>query len=92
MLCKSQSRKRKHRTSSKKPLEIIEDIITWCSLEGDIILDPYLGSGSVAVACQKLKRDCIGIEIEEKYVKLTEERLSKEISQTKIGGHFSSQA
>lgn len=40
----------------KKPLEIIEDIITWCSEEGDVVLDPYLGSGSIAVASKNLKR------------------------------------
>ena len=37
---------------AQKPLEIIEDIILWCSKEGDTILDPYMGSGSVAVACK----------------------------------------
>jgi len=73
---------------AQKPLEIIEDIITWCSSKGDIILDPYLGSGSVAVACKKLGRECIGIEIEEEFVKLTEDRLSKVNAD---GGFFSSQ-
>lgn len=67
---------------AQKPLEIIEDIITWCSKEGDLVLDPYLGSGGVAVASKKLNRRCLGIEIEKKYIEIAEKRLNPE--QTKI--------
>ena len=69
---------------AQKPLEIIEDIVLWCSKEGDTILDPYLGSGSVAIACKKNKRDFIGIEIEEEYCKIAEARINKEQIQTKL--------
>ena len=41
---------------AQKPLEILEDIVTWCSDEGDLVLDPYMGSGSVGVACKKTQK------------------------------------
>lgn len=41
-------------------------MILHSSEEGDLILDPFLGSGSTAVACKELKRDFIGIELDDK--------------------------
>ena len=68
---------------AQKPLEIIEDIITWCSEEGDVVLDPYLGSGSIAAASKNLKRKFIGFEIEEDYIELVKKRLKNlEIQET----------
>ena len=61
---------------AQKPLEIIEDIIQWCSKENDVVLDPYCGSGTVELACKKLNRRFIGIDIEKKYVEMTKERLN----------------
>lgn len=60
---------------AQKPLEIVEDIITWCSEEGDTVLDPYLGSGSIAIASKKLKRKFIGFEVEENYIEIVKKRL-----------------
>jgi len=61
---------------AQKPLEILEDIVTWCSEEGDIVLDPYMGSGSTGIACKNLNRSFIGIDIEKKYVNLVEKRIT----------------
>ena len=47
------------------------------SAESDIILDPFLGSGTTAVACEKLNRRWIGIEINEEYCKIAKERILK---------------
>ena len=44
---------------------------------GMIVLDPFLGSGTTAVACEQLHRRCFGIEIEPKYCAVTLERLSQ---------------
>ncbi len=47
--------------------------------KGDLILDPFLGSGTTAVCAKKLGRKCIGIEIEEKYCKIAVERLRQSV-------------
>ena len=44
-------------------------------IEGDIVLDPFLGSGTTAFTAQKYNRHFIGIEREEKYIKMAKERL-----------------
>ena len=59
-----------------KPLSIIEDLIINSSLEGDIILDPFSGSGTVYVASQKLNRRCIAFEIDEDYYNISIKRAS----------------
>jgi site-specific DNA-methyltransferase (adenine-specific) len=42
----------------------------------DIILDPFLGFGTTMIACRNLKRSCIGIEINPKYVEIAKQRLN----------------
>ncbi len=61
-----------------KPIEVLEKIIHSCSKEGDIILDCYIGSGSVALACIKENREFIGFEINPEYVKIANKRLKQE--------------
>lgn len=51
-----------------------DHVYSW-SNPGDLVLDPFLGSGTTAVACKKLKRNCIGIEISEKYCEIAIKRL-----------------
>lgn len=56
------------------PLDLAKDhIISW-SNEGDLVLDPFMGSGTTGVACQELNRDFIGIEKVEKYYDIAKER------------------
>ena len=45
--------------------------------EAELILDPFLGSGTTAVACKELKRNCIGIEISPEYFKIAENRIKQ---------------
>lgn len=61
-----------------KPLDITEKIIRNSSQEGHLILDPYMGSGTTGVACKKLNRDFIGIELIEKYYNVSKERIYNE--------------
>ena len=67
--------------STQKPLKLIERLVIASSNEGDIILDPFLGSGSTAIASKKLNRKFIGIEVDKEYCKFAEERLKKELAQ-----------
>lgn len=58
---------------TEKPVELIQQLIM--ANKGEIILDPFLGSGTTAVACQNLHRNFIGIEISPEYCKIAEQRL-----------------
>ena len=51
---------------------------------GGITMDPFLGSGTTAIACERLNRRWIGIEIEEKYCEISAKRIEKERSQLKL--------
>jgi site-specific DNA-methyltransferase (adenine-specific) len=50
---------------TQKPVELIEKIVRECSAEGDIVCDPFMGSGTTAVACRKLGRNYYGFELDE---------------------------
>ena len=63
----------KHPT--QKPESTIKDFILYWSNEGDLILDPFSGVGSVAVVCKKLNRRYIGIEQSEEYCEMAKDRL-----------------
>lgn len=62
---------------TQKPLEIIERIIKASSPDKGIVLDPFMGSGTTAVACIKHNRNYIGFEINPEYCKIIEERVKK---------------
>lgn len=64
---------------SQKPIKLIKRLIVDNSKEGDTILDPFVGTGTTAVAAKQLNRNYIGIEINPDYVKIAEERLKQEV-------------
>lgn len=64
---------------TQKPLELIKDLLTEYSQPGDVILDPFMGSGTTLRAAKDLGRHAIGIEIEEKYCQVAVERLRQEV-------------
>ncbi len=68
--------KEKYQHPTQKPQELMERCIEYSSKEGDVVLDPFVGSGTTCVAAKDLKRKYIGIELDEKYIKITNERLS----------------
>ena len=61
------------------PVEVAERLIRMFSFAGDIVLDPFSGSGSTLVAAMNTGRNSIGIEIEPSYIELSKERLQSEI-------------
>jgi DNA modification methylase len=63
-------------TPAQKPLELLKDIVQWCSNEGELVLDPYAGSGTSCLAAKSLGRRYIGIEINEEYASIAKTRLN----------------
>jgi len=62
---------------TQKPLSLIKEMIQKHSNEGDLVLDTFSGSGTTAEACQTLRRRFICIERDEKYYKLSIERIKQ---------------
>ncbi len=58
-----------------KPLSLCKYLINLTSQEGSLVLDPFMGSGTTAVACKELGRKFIGVEINEPYIQIALERL-----------------
>lgn len=66
---------------TQKPLNLITAIIRDFSKDGDLIYDPFMGSGTTAVAAHQLKRNWIGSEISAEYVELANKRLEPYLAQ-----------
>ena len=60
---------------TEKPVELMEVLINNSSQEGELVFDPFMGSGTTAIACLKTNRQYIGFELDEEYFKLSLERL-----------------
>ena len=61
----------------EKPVDILERIITVSSNPGDVVLDPFMGSGPTGIACINTKRDFIGMEKDKKYFDIARERIEE---------------
>lgn len=77
MLQGNMQAKERRQHPTQKPTEVIRKILNDFSEPNQTILDPFLGSGTTAVACQELHRNFIGIEISPEYVKIAEDRLKQ---------------
>ena len=66
----------KHPT--QKPVALIQRCVAASTNEGDLVLDPFLGGGTTAVACVRLKRGCVGIEMDEAHANLCVKRIKAE--------------
>jgi len=69
---------------SQKPINLIRDLILEYTKEGDTIFDPFSGSGTVAVACAKEKRNFIGSELNTKYFDKAIKRLSNQLAKPEL--------
>jgi site-specific DNA-methyltransferase (adenine-specific)/adenine-specific DNA-methyltransferase len=61
----------------QKPEKLIERLVLASSNRGEVVLDPFMGTGTTAVVCQNLDRQFIGFEIDNDLVKISEERLQR---------------
>ncbi|MGC8659839.1 MAG: DNA-methyltransferase [Desulfomonilaceae bacterium] len=59
------------------PVALVERLIHLYTFEGDVVLDPFMGSGSTAVAAKRLGRHFVGYEINEKYIEIVNKRLGR---------------
>ena len=71
----------KHPT--QKPVALIERCLLASTNPDDLVLDPFLGGGTTAIAAIKLKRGCVGIELDEAHAKLAAKRVQEEIKKPK---------
>lgn len=82
----------KHQESSEKnghpcpkPITLWRKVLNRVSVKNtDIVLDPFMGSGTTAIACMEAKKNWIGFEIEQEYVDIAERRIKLWQSQTKL--------
>ena len=60
---------------TQKPLKLIQQIFLTSTKKGDLVLDPFMGSGTTAVVAEALGRKWVGIEKEEKYINVALKRI-----------------
>ncbi len=75
-LLEIKSTKGKH--STEKPVALMEWVLKYYSKEGDVVLDPTMGSGSTGVACKNMNREFIGIELDSNIYDVAVERIEGE--------------
>jgi len=71
---------------TQKPLRVYEWLIKYLSNENDLIMDPFVGSGTALVAARNLNRNAIGIEINDEYINMAKRRVAPE--QRDLFGNF----
>ena len=72
---KSEKRSGKH--PNQKPIKLMRQLVEILTNEGDVVLDPFMGSGSTGVACQELNRKFIGIEKDVGFFELAKSRMQE---------------
>ena len=73
---------------TQKPLELFKRLVEMATEEGDIVIDPFMGSGTTAIASIQLNRNWIGIENNKKYIDLANKRINKYKKNTKLKGYY----
>ena len=84
MLQGNMKNKEKRVHPTQKPLPLIEWILNKYTKEGDIVLDPFMGSCTTAVACYKMNRHYIGFELDKEYYEIGMKRLQEVQNQISI--------
>jgi site-specific DNA-methyltransferase (adenine-specific) len=68
---------KKNHHPTVKPIKLMEYLITLVTPPNGIVLDPFIGSGTTAIACIRTNRNYIGFELSEEYCKIANKRISK---------------
>lgn len=74
-IVKNTSKEKNAKFTNQIPIEVLERLLKLTTKEGDVVLDPFFGSGSLYFACKNLNRKCIGIELSEVHLNIFKERL-----------------
>ncbi|MBU0459707.1 MAG: site-specific DNA-methyltransferase [Nanoarchaeota archaeon] len=69
---------------AKYPESMIEEFVKFFTKKGQLVFDPFLGTGSTLVACHNAERNGVGIELQEKYSQIARQRLQEMESQLKL--------
>ena len=69
---------------TEKPIDLMKIFIENSSQENEIVLDPFMGAGSTAMACKELKRNFIGFELDKQYYDIANKRISDEMAQISL--------
>ncbi|MEK6883027.1 MAG: site-specific DNA-methyltransferase [Nanoarchaeota archaeon] len=69
---------------AEMPIQPIQKLIDWFTEPNDLILDPFMGSGTTGEACLKLNRKFVGVELNPKFVEMANKRLKYYIEQTHL--------
>jgi site-specific DNA-methyltransferase (adenine-specific) len=69
---------------TEKPVELPAAFVGWHTEPKQVVIDPFMGHGGTGVACARLGRRFVGIEIEPKYFEIAVRRIDKELSQGKL--------
>jgi site-specific DNA-methyltransferase (adenine-specific) len=80
-------KKRRDEHPCQLPEHLLERLILMTTEVDDIVLDPFIGTGTTAIAAKRLGRNYIGIDIDPKYVKIAEKKL-EDVSPTKFNGCY----
>jgi site-specific DNA-methyltransferase (adenine-specific) len=76
--------KHKHHPA-EKDTEIACQLVKWCSDENSVVLDPFMGSGTTAIACINTNRNFIGFELDKHYCEIANERIRKALAEKEVG-------
>jgi DNA modification methylase len=73
----TQSEKKHGKHPTQKPIKLINKLVSLLSNKNDIVVDPFMGSGTTGVSCKKLKRKFIGIDKNKEYVEIAKKRIDE---------------
>lgn len=79
--------KRRDEHPCQLPIHLLERLILMVTDEGDIVLDPFIGTGTTAIAAKRLGRQYVGIDIDEKYIEISLQKL-EEASPMKVNNRY----